>query len=88
MPEPVPAPQNAECVGLGPPDFPKPKFDTQLYGWSRFRFDVEHGTVINAELLESSPSKLFDAENLAFIKAWHFPTLRSARGCLWSQKWG
>lgn len=82
--------QSAECASLGLVDFdpPIPKFDSRPYGWAQLRVDVEQGVVVNAEVLDSSPKKLFDSEVLAIVKSRRFPSLASAHGCVWSHKWG
>jgi len=89
-PEPDLVLQSEECTSLGLVDFdpPIPKFDSRPYGWAQLRVDVERGVVVNAEVLDSSPKKLFDAEVLAIVTSRRFPSLASARGCVWSHKWG
>lgn len=89
MPEPNSMLQSVECSELGriDYDFPALKFDPKPYGWAQVRFDVERGVIVNVEVLDSSPKKLFDSETIAIFKRERFPSLASARGCVWSHKW-
>ena len=83
------ADQHAECRTLwrDVPYSPPPKFDPVPYGWVHARYDVEHGTVVNVEVLDSSPKKLFDADIIALIKNTRFAAQASAHGCVWNHKW-
>jgi len=67
--------------------FGKIKFDPWPYGWVQARVDVERGVVVNVEILDSSPRKLFDAQAVALFKSFTFPSLATAKGCVWSHKW-
>src|ERR1700754_1867855 len=66
---------------------PKIKFEPRPYGWAIVRYDVEHGEVINVEILDGSPRKIIEAPTLAYFRGMRFPSLRSARGCLIRHQW-
>lgn len=88
-PEPPRVLESAECAALGHPgDIQKPKVNPQAYGWVVVRHDVERGVITNAEIVDSSPKGLFGAETIAFIMSQNYPSLGTARGCLWHHKWG
>lgn len=88
LPEPPNMLESAECAALGHPgDIQKIKVDSKPYGWVLVRHDVERGVITNAEIVDSSPKGLFDAEPIAFVKAQRFPSLGTAHGCVWSHKW-
>lgn len=90
LPEPPQQLQSAECAALGPFDdaVQVPKINPHPYGWGLVRYDVDGGVVTKAEMVTSSPEKLFDAETIANVKRQRFPSLGTAHGCLWFTKWG
>lgn len=80
----------AECAELGNIDldsFGKAKIDGSPYGWTHARIDVERGAVVNVEIVNSSPKKLFDDQAIAMMKSWRFSSGASARGCFVTHKW-
>lgn len=81
---------SSECAELGDLDldtFGKLKIDPWPYGWTHARIDVERGVVVHAEVVDSSPKKVFDAQAVAMFMTWHFPSGASARGCFISHRW-
>lgn len=82
--------QTAECALVGRVDdnHLPPRFESKPYGWAQVRVDVEQGVVVKAEVLESSPSKQFDAETITLFKSLRFPSLATAHGCVWHHNWG
>lgn len=88
LPEPPTGLQSSECAALGPPgDIQKIKVNSQPYGWVLVRHDVERGVITNAEIVDSSPKGLFDAESIAFVTSQRYPSLGTAHGCVWAHKW-
>ena len=84
---------SGECAALGMQDMAdldpsKVRLNPQPYGWAQLRYDVERGVVVHAEVMNSSPKKLFDAQTIALFKSMRFPSLASARGCVANHKWG
>jgi len=88
LPEPPRVLESGECAALGRrADVPPPKINPHPYGWGLVRYDVERGVITKAEILDSSPKGLFDAETIAVVKSQHYPSLGTARGCVWFHKW-
>jgi len=90
-PEPERVLLSGECSELGIPEHDSGgsfRFDPKPYGWAQVRIDVERGAVVNVEVLSSSPPRLFDAQAIAVYKSMRFPSLATAHGCVWTQKWG
>ncbi|WP_428509369.1 hypothetical protein [Roseateles sp.] len=89
LPVPPRVLESADCAALGHPgDIQKIKVSSQPYGWVVVRHDVERGVITKAQIVDSSPKGLFDAESIAFVKAQSYPSLGTAYGCVWSHKWG
>ena len=91
--EPNIVPPSGECAALGMQDMgdidpSRVKLNPQPYGWAQLRYDVERGVVVHAEVMDSSPKKLFDVQTIALFKSMRFPSLASARGCVANHKWG
>lgn len=81
---------SAECADLGNIDlahFGKAPVEGRPYGWVHARIDVERGVVVKVEVVDASPRQLFDAQAIAMMKAWRFPSGASARGCFVSHRW-
>lgn len=88
-PEPDFVRSSVECNELGPADLPDPvKLDPFPYGWALARVDVERGAVVKVEILDASPRHIVEAPTIALIQREHYPSLKSAHGCVWSYKWG
>ena len=82
--------QSAGCADRGSPDLGalgKLKFDPRPYGWAIARLDVEHGIVVKVEILDSSPKERFDAQTIALLMGIRYPSLATARGCIWRHRW-
>jgi len=88
LPEPPTGLQSGECAALGlHSEIQKIKVNSQPYGWVLVRHDVERGVITKAEIVDSSPKGLFDAESIAFVMSQSYPSLGTAQGCLWSHRW-
>lgn len=90
-PEPLETVQekvSPECLDLGrpddsaKPDYPAAAARVRQEGWVRFRYDVQDGQLVNAQVMQSSPAGLFDDAVLAWARGLRFPSGRSASGCV------
>lgn len=88
LPEPPRVLESAECAALGRFETSMPLVNHSYYGWALLRYDVERGVITRAEIVDSSPKGVFDADTIAFVKSHSYPSLGTAHGCLWHHKWG